>query len=234
MKILKDIPITISAKDVIASQSRGKKLSESLISAAQKCIDIASNIIQPVIGYTFVTIEQIKNSQVWITWDKQKKIKLNLGPHADLLKKATFAIVSVHSIGQKIDDKVKALNDQGNYLDAYLLDCAGVVALNEVGKKVNQIIEEKAEQENLSVGAYLSPGSLEGWDLLEQKKLCSILNLGAVGLALTDACILVPFKSVSTLIGAGPEFKSKKVGSMCIFCNHRESCWRRKSNHTNS
>ena len=74
----------------------------------------------------------------------------------------------------------------------------------------------------------LSPGSLVGWPLRGQRELCALLPLADIGVRLNEYCVLEPHKSVSMVIGLGPEYESHEVGSVCDYCALKDSCWRRR------
>lgn len=66
----------------------------------------------------------------------------------------------------------------------------------------------------------MNPGSLEDWPLEEQRPLFSLLGdvEGAIGVKLTDSCLMVPAKSVSGVI-----FPSETSYENCQLCP-RETC----------
>ncbi len=78
------------------------------------------------------------------------------------------------------------------------------------------------------VSPSLSPGSLVGWPLRGQRELCALLPLADIGVRLNEYCVLEPHKSVSMVIGLGPEYESHEVGSVCDYCALKDSCWRRR------
>jgi hypothetical protein len=153
---------------------------------------------------------------------------LSLGPKADLLAPAKRVLVSVLTIGPTLEARVQELQASRETLIAYLLDSAGVVALGEVGEAIRCLAEETAAGLGWGVGPALSPGSLVGWPLQGQRPLCRLLPLEQIGVRLNAHCVLEPHKSVSVLIGLGPEYESGHVGSVCKFCALKDTCWRRK------
>ncbi len=229
MTIVKDIPVSLTAREVVDSLNRGKTAAPRLIETAETAVRMAGDLWDSVVVYEWVPIEAVSNTEVRITPSNGGGADiLRVGPHADLLKKAEIALISVHSIGPRLDEAVRELNRNGDNLLAYLLDSVGVVGLGKVGEAVRAMAEKEARERKWGVGANLSPGSLVGWPLEGQAPLCSLLPIQDAGIILNDSHILVPFKTVSGLIGLGPEYKSKKVGSVCRFCMHAETCWRRR------
>jgi hypothetical protein len=153
---------------------------------------------------------------------------LRIGPKADLLRGAERALVSVVTIGPELERRVHELQAAGEGLKSYLLDSAGVVALGAVSEAIRCLAEEAAADHKWGVSPSLSPGSLVGWPLAGQRELCALLPLDVIGVQLNSHCVLVPYKSVSGLIGLGPGYEASRVGSVCKYCSLRNTCWRRR------
>jgi hypothetical protein len=147
---------------------------------------------------------------------------------------ARIALISVGTIGDDLDAAVQALAKNGDMLGAYFLDSAGVVALSEVGRAVRETAEAEAGRREWGVSPSLGPGTLAGWPLTGQKELWDFLNAdpatgpAALGISLSQSGVLKPHKSATGLIGLGPGYRTRKVGSVCGFCQLRDTCWRRR------
>ena len=111
---------------------------------------------------------------------------------------------------------------------AYMLDSAGVVALGAVGEALRCLVEETAAELGWGVSPSLSPGSLVGWSLRDQRALCGLLPLEKIGVHLNRSCVLEPHKSASGLVGLGPDYGTTRVGSVCKYCALQKTCWRRR------
>jgi hypothetical protein len=139
-----------------------------------------------------------------------------------------LALVSIVTIGGRLDARVDELNKSGKILEAYLTNSIGVVALGEVGKAVRRYAEKEAASRDWGVSASLAPGSLRGWPIEGQFSLCALIPADEIDVHLNESGVLVPFRSASSLIGLGKGYRSRKVGSVCRFCMRAETCWRRK------
>ena len=232
MPVLCDIDIDLDAKEVVTALNHGR-MTPQLINNTKKAIAQAKDLVRPTVAYEWVGVEAAEGGQVVLaTRNLNRRIRLNIGPHADLMAEAELALVSVVSIGSKIDEQISELNQAGQNLLAYLLDSVGVVALGKVGEAVRRLAEKEANHRSWGVGSFLGPGSLSGWPLSGQIELCSILPIDQIGIHLNSQGVLMPFKSASGIIGAGPGYQAKKVGSVCRYCMHRHTCWlRRDSDH---
>ncbi|MCP4342621.1 MAG: hypothetical protein GY799_28005 [Desulfobulbaceae bacterium] len=115
-------------------------------------------------------------------------------------------------------------SQKGDHLEGYFFDLIGLIVLDKVNTEIKDTAEKKAIEYGLGVSPFLSPGSVHGWELGEQKKLCSFLPLKAIDVSIRDDAILSPFKSISSLIGIGKNYKSAKVGTTCQVCSKKNEC----------
>jgi hypothetical protein len=151
-----------------------------------------------------------------------------VGPKADLLAPARRVMVAVCTIGPALESRVHELNAAGESMLAFMLDSVGVMALGVVGEALRELVEKQASDLGWGVSPALSPGSLVGWPLQGQREVCALLPLDAIGVHLSDLCVLEPHKSVSMVVGLGPEYSSSHVGSVCGYCCLADRCWRRR------
>lgn len=228
MITLKNIPIKLTPESVLESLIRGSS-SSGFSDEMEKAVAMARNLWQPAAIIEWVEVHAIEGEIVRVSLqDKARKVDLHIGPRADLLANAKIALVSVSTIGPKLDEQVNVLNQSGELLLGYFLDSVGVVALEEVSRAVCNVAEKEAADRAWGVSPFLGPGSLDGWPLTGQIDLCSFLSLRTIGVYLNDSGFIVPLKSASGLIGIGPDCQSKKVGSVCQYCLRADSCWRRR------
>jgi hypothetical protein len=180
--------------------------------------------------YDWFEVDAVEGERVILSSASQggQQSTLRIGPKADLLRGAERALVSVVTIGSELERRVHELQAAGEGLRSYLLDSAGVVALGAVSEAIRCLAEEAAADHEWGVSPSLSPGSLVGWPLVGQRELCALLPLDAIGVQLNSHCVLVPYKSVSGLIGLGPGYGASRVGSVCKYCSLRNTCWRRR------
>jgi len=152
----------------------------------------------------------------------------SIGPKITLLKGIKKILVSVASIGDSIDDKIQLLTQQGDVLLSYLLDKTGILALEQVGASIGSFAEKEARKRCWGVGAVLSPGSIDGWDIMDQKAFCDVIPFNEINIHLTQNGTLMPFKTVTGIIGIGPDYGTDRVGSICQHCNCISNCRKNK------
>jgi cobalamin-dependent methionine synthase I len=232
MPTLRDIPIHLTSDQVLAAQKQGrrKRNSSSMQAAAQKALDLAQSLYRPGIVYQFIPVQRMGDESIILAPHngREEGHRLKVGQHADLLASATHVIAAVCTLGPALEEQVNQLNQEGDLLTAYWLDTVGVMALGAVGETVRCMAEEQALERGWGVSPALSPGSLVGWSMRGQKELCALLPLQEIGVQLNKNNVLEPHKSVSVVIGIGPDYQSHKVGSVCHLCALADTCWRRK------
>ena len=218
MPVITNFHPALSVDELLRHQGQAAERPE-VKDLAQRAIDEAQRLAAPAIVYEWFPVHAVDDKTVQIG-----DAILHMGRHADLLAFAGEALVSVCTIGKALDERVRTLSADNRLFESYLLDTAGVIALGAAGEPLGSIIEEEAARRGWGVSPALSPGSLVGWTISDQKALCALLDLTAIGVAVTAAGILTPQKSGSGLVGIGPDYTSHCVGSTCRFCELRHTC----------
>lgn len=160
----------------------------------------------------------------WIIPDTGDPVKLNFGESFQFIRQAEYVMVALYTVGDKFDDLSKQAASQGHVLTSYLIDLIGLIALDKVCDAVKQTAEKTARERGWGVSPYLSPGSLPGWNLSEQSKLCTLLPMETIHVSINANAVLSPLKSACVFIGMGPVLSRATVGSPCELCSNRGKC----------
>jgi hypothetical protein len=229
MPLLKNVPVAMTAEEVVASRGR-REVRPELLQDAQQAIALGHTLWQPQAVYDWFDVRAVLGENVHLAHPTLAGVEalLHVGPRANLLQGAQRALVSVGTLGPDLGQQVDDLQAAGQLLKSFLLDNAGVLALGAVGASLRCLAEEEAAAHAWGVSEALAPGSLVGWQLRGQRELCSLLPLDAIGVQLNEYCVLQPQKSFSVLIGLGPGYTQTKVGSACKYCALQHTCWRRR------
>jgi hypothetical protein len=227
MAVLDEIQIALTPEKVVASRGQ-RHIRPELIRYAEEALALGQTLWQPKAVYGRFGVRAVDGEEVSISSPKGAGGVLHVGPKVDLLNDAEMLLVGVGTIGRALEERVEELQAAGESLKSYLLDTAGVLALGTVGEALRCLAEEDASARGWGVGAALSPGSLVGWPLRGQRELCALLPLEQIGVRLNEHAVLEPFKSFSVVVGLGPGYETKKVGSVCKYCALKNTCWRRR------
>lgn len=218
MTILADIDLTLDFDGF--EERAGQALQNATIrDAARAAVAQAQRLIRPAAVYDWLPAKRGEGTLLTLG-----PVELRLGRHANLMDEAQLACTSVCTIGPDLEEEAKRLMSAGRNLDAYLLGEAGVFAVDAVMARVRRLVEEEAARRGWGVGTELAPGQLAGWALAEQKLVCGLLDIAAIGVQINDSGMLLPQKSASLLIGIGPGYTADTVCTPCDFCTNRETC----------
>lgn len=224
MNIFTDISIKLTTDDIIQAITKGKRDSSWMRSEIDNALEESQNLWDPKIIYTWADVIKVNKQSLLLAHKTcPENINLLLGPHAGIIQKAEKVFIIVCTIGEKPDKYIRELNEKGEILRAFLMDCIAVAGLNRVTNAASILAEKKTVNRSWSQGPLLSPGSLQGWDIKEQFKLCSMLPLKDSGITLNNS-IFNPLKTISGLIAIGPGYSGKNKGTDCRFCTNKNNC----------
>lgn len=177
--------------------------------AAQAVLDEAHSLLVPIATYTILPVGEAAFEGPLV---------------ARALAGATHVALAACTIGPALEERVTALFAAGDPLRAMALDGAGIAALGQVSQIVGERICKEAAAQGLRTGMRVSPGQ-EGWPIEQQRVLFGLLPAERIGVRLTESCLMLPLKSVSFVVGLGPQMHADAVA--CDLCSKRERCrWR--------
>jgi hypothetical protein len=130
------------------------------------------------------------------------------------------------TIGDAIETRVSALFEAREFPLAVMLDSAGSAAVESLAEYANDLLCQAALPEGLRVTNRISPG-YAGWDAAEQAALFRLCPGEPIGVTLNTACFMTPTKSISFLVGLGPEARVDHYFTQCRRCWMRECAYRR-------
>lgn len=122
---------------------------------------------------------------------------------ARLLRGATEIIVVLLTLGPKLETRAQELMGEEQLLEALLLDTAGWVAMDALGRDVRRRLAAEARAAGMLLTHRMAPGYAD-WGLEEQRVLFSAFGEDTLPVRLTEACVMLPRKSVSGIHGLIP------------------------------
>ena len=224
--ILPEVKINITIDDVVEKmQTGGGGSSAEILKTAQNALDKIKDIWNPAAGYAWFEFSFDSGSALGrIAKDTTTFLDVNLGHSSKFLINADQVLVSVYTAGQELEKEYNKVSREGDMLTAFILDIIGRIVLEKTGAIIRQVVQKKANEFGWGVSPFLSPGSVNGWKLEAQKTLCTLLPLEDINVQIREDGILMPFKSISCLIGIGPEYKEANVGNTCQVCSQKDNC----------
>jgi len=224
MPVQKNIPVNVTIETLL-DQDPSFRYTPKIKKELKKAISLSAKLLQPAVAYVWVEVLDVKKDHIVYYDNQSNQTKaLAFGATDYFQSRTQFILVSVASVGSNLDEKIRALNLSGDYLMAYLLDCIGVMALEQINTVVCSLAEKKAKRSGWGVSGFISPGAFDGWDLEGQKALAGLVSLDQIGVQLNPAGMMSPLKSVSGVIAIGTGFSDRKVSHICSTCNHASDC----------
>ena len=156
-------------------------------------------------------------------------IELNLGRQVcGYIKDATQVALFLCTAGEDFTRMTNQLNEQGDIMEAYILDAIGSLTVEKAMDKIQKSLAEKLLIQKLKLSNRYSPGYCN-WPLFDQQTLFQLIGENPTDIQLSDSCLMTPRKSVSGLMGIGEHLKQHEYG--CAICNNA-SCIYRKIIHS--
>lgn len=143
---------------------------------------------------------------------------------AGLLSGVREVALYAATAGPEVDAWIRAQLAAGDPVRGYVADTIG----SEIVERAADWLEERVIDHAIGLGCFttsrFSPGFCE-WDVSEQHALFSLLPRAFCGITLTETALMLPVKSVSGLIGMGPE--CERATNACMVCTMK-TCFRRR------
>ena len=212
--------ISLNAEDVLRGQGiEPERASSMLIASAEAVADDLADLLDPGAVYDVFSVRNFHHKTIELEGGATFE-----GPLvARALAGAERVALAVCTIGPALEEHMKQVFAE-DPVRAMALDGAGVSALRKISDLVIADVREIAEEHQWGSGMRAQPGQ-EGWSIWQQKVLFEYLPTDAIGVHLTDSCLMIPRKSVSLARGFGPDMRPDAVA--CDFCSKRERCpWR--------
>lgn len=141
---------------------------------------------------------------------------------AFLLKGSKRFALFAATAGMSFQTYQESLKTEGDMLKNFIADMIGTCIAEKTGDYMEYLLEKVLGGERHT--NRLSPGYC-GWHLTGQKALFRLMSGNPCGINLSEVCLMTPIKSISGIIGIGPEVDEKKYG--CQYCE-LETCYKQK------
>lgn len=165
----------------------------------------------------------VKIGRIWIAGNE-----LNLGRQVcGYIKESTQVALFICTAGEDFTKMTNALNEQGDIMEAYLLDAIGSLTVENAIGKIHDNLRQYYRSQKLKISNRYSPGYCN-WPLSDQQVLFKLIGENPTGISLSDSCLMTPRKSVSGLIGIGKHLKHHEYG--CKICSNTSCIYRKIQN----
>ena len=213
MPIIRDIILSLHLERILRREGLPKNIQPN--PAIKKVIfkmlkDIEQDsLLSPSIAYEILPVEKIIN-------DGQI-------PISSLISGSREIAATICTIGNRLEMRVKRYFESNEPLSALIMDGIGSAAVDMLSEEACNLISSVASSRGYMAGSPISPG-MQGLPITGQKYMFDLIPAGEIGVSLTDSGTMIPLKSVSMIMGLGPEMKTWKRAAVCASCHLRNTC----------
>lgn len=173
-------------------------------------------------GYIVKKIDSLNVKAGTISIERKE---LNLGRQVcGYVKESTLAALFLCTAGEDFTRMTNALNEQGDIMEAYILDAIGSLTVEKAIDKIQESLRNSVLSEHLKISNRYSPGYCN-WPLSDQKLLFDLIGENTTGIQLSDSSLMTPRKSVSGIFGIGKNLKHHEYG--CQVCSNSTCIYRK-------
>jgi hypothetical protein len=220
MTILSGWPLEISIEEIIRGQGMDSKIvlaeKPTLVAAAKRVSIEGMNLLHPLAIFQEVGIREHRHNRIIM----ENAAEFSGAMVASHLVNAQRIFAVICTIGHELEDKVSELLEVDPPF-ALALDGMGNAAVEVLSQKICAHIGEQILVGDLTVSTPLAPGN-PGWPMeIGQPEIFALLEPSKCGITLTRGGMMVPKKSMSFVIGIGPDMPGI---STCAICSLKDTC----------
>ena len=194
-----------------------RQRSPRLMETAQEALELGISRLEPQVLVEEFKVVGVGHDRLQLDNGKDLKGPLVTGH----LVGATCVTVALCTVGSSIDE-LAAETMEDDIVKGLAVDGVGSAAVEALANAVCREIEQDAAERGLETTIPLSPGMI-GWGVDEgQQLIFDLVDSEKQNIKLTPSYLMVPRKSISMVMGIGPNINSG--ARICDFCAMRDNC----------
>jgi len=224
LQVLADLPLAIDPDEVLRFQGYKKGIDvpdSTVLALFDEALALGESLIEPRVVYRAVGLTGQGPAVIEAGGET-----LHIPAIGRLWGSLEMVGAGICTVGAAIEERVRELWDQRELPLAVMLDSVGSAAVESLAEYANDLLCQAAIAAGLKVTNRISPG-YAGWDTAEQAALFHLCPGEPIGVALNDSCVMTPGKSISFLVGVGPEARVDHYFTQCRRCWMADCAYRR-------
>lgn len=133
------------------------------------------------------------------------------------LRSVDDLVACLVTIGPNLESDVKRHKQNDELTRALILDVYGSAAAEATAAAANAVIVKEVDDMGLRCSRRFSPG-YGGWAVDEQRWLLPVLEADALGVSLTNGCMMNPRKSITFAVTIGVDPVEMRTDDICESC----------------
>jgi cobalamin-dependent methionine synthase I len=220
MELLADFELTLSEDDVLRGEGADPEVVRArrpaLVKSASAALHEGLTELHPAAIIHKVKVVEHRHERILLQGGEELVSPLV----AHHLAGAEEVVLVVCTIGSQMEKLASSWMEE-NPLLGLALDGLGNAAVERVAQQICRRIGEQAQASDLTASTPLSPGEPEWPVEVGQPQIFAILDSSRSGIILTSGGMMFPKKSVSFVLGIGPEMTQT---DLCELCSLWERC----------
>jgi hypothetical protein len=139
------------------------------------------------------------------------------------LKNSTQYAIIIATVGAEMDKWIHNYRVDTDIMKAFVADTLGSVVAEAIVAFGTEYLSKQVGLLDLKTTNSYSPGYC-GWNVSEQHKLFELLPPNFCGVTLCESSLMLPIKSVSSVVGIGENVVKREYG--CAVCMKKD-CYKR-------
>jgi hypothetical protein len=222
--VLLDVPVRIDRDEVLRFQGykKGRDVpSEDVLALFDEALALGEELMRPRLVYRSVPVARLSADLI-----EAGGQRLHIPDIGRLWGPIAAVGAGICTIGDAVEARVSALFEERELPLAVMLDSVGSAAAESLAECANDLLCQAALAEGLKVTNRISPG-YAGWETAEQAALFGLCPGAPIEVTLNDACVMTPAKSISFMVGLGPDARVDHYFTQCRRCWMRDCAYRR-------
>jgi Vitamin B12 dependent methionine synthase, activation domain len=222
--VLEGLPLAIDRDEVLRFQGYQKGVDvppAEVLAIFEEALGLGQRLMSPRVVYRSVDVTDRAADLIEAGGER-----LHIPQIGRLWGRIDAVGAGICTVGAAIETRVRVLFEAREFPLAVMLDSVGSAAAESLAEYANDLLCQAGIREGLKVTNRISPG-YAGWDTVEQERLFRLCPGHPIGVSLNEACFMTPGKTISWLVGAGPEARVDHYFTQCRRCWMRECAYRR-------
>ena len=221
--VLEGLPLRIDPDEILRFQGykKGAVPTHEVLALFDEAVALGERLMAPRVVYRSTTVTGESADLIETAGER-----LHIPQIGRLWGPLAAVGAGICTVGPAIEDRVRALFDEREFPLAVMLDSVGSAAVESLAEYTNDLLCQRALADGLKVTNRISPG-YAGWDTGEQEALFRLCPGAPIDVTLNAACFMTPVKSITFLVGIGPDARVDHYFSQCRRCWMRDCDYRR-------
>ena len=212
--IIRNFPIEINRRAALRhlGYRPSSRMDSRIKNLFDEAIERAKQLAQPAGIYLIDPVTELSADSIKLGCGIVIKSK----PVARLMRGCVKTVIFAATVGPAAEDEAARIMNE-NPAEAVMLDSAAGEATEGAVVYLHKSIQLHSHRANLHLTPRFSPGYGD-WPLEAQRDIFACLKPERIGITLNEACMMIPRKSVSGIIGLGPIPGIRTGASPCKEC----------------